>query len=199
MSRRAGRRAPEADRATSRVESDGQHRGGRPGDGAVADKDGPDPELVAPCGMNCGICSGYLAMRNDVRAKGLRMPYCKGCRPRDKRCAFLKKRCDILLEGKVEFCHECAEFPCKNLQQLDERYRKLFRMSMVENLRCIKDEGIETFLVEQGERWRCPECGGTVCCHNGICFACGLERLRKRERGRLYRWEKDGKASGVRR
>jgi hypothetical protein len=169
----------------------------RADDRAVVDADGPDPELIAPCGMNCGLCSAYLAMRADVRAKGVRMPYCKGCRPRDKRCAFLKKRCNLLLEGKVEFCYECEQLPCENLQHLDERYRKRFRMSMVENLRAIEERGIEAFLEEQGERWRCPECGGTICCHNGICFTCGLERLRMRERAQLYRWDKDGEGSDV--
>jgi hypothetical protein len=24
------------------------------------------------------------------------MPYCKGCRPRNKKCAFPKKKCDLL-------------------------------------------------------------------------------------------------------
>ena len=48
-------------------------------------------ELVAPCGINCAVCSNYLALENDVRAKGVRMAYCKGCRPRDKKCSFLKR------------------------------------------------------------------------------------------------------------
>jgi len=199
MSRPARGRTPQAASGTSRGRPEGRRRRGRARDRAVPAVDGPDPELVAPCGMNCGLCSAHLAMRNDVKAKGIRMPYCKGCRPRDKRCAFLKKRCDLLLEGKVEYCYECAQFPCESLKQLDERYRELYRMSMVENLRAIKLEGVEAFLEEQGARWRCPECGGTICCHNGICFSCGLERLRERarERGRLYRWDHDGEGSDV--
>jgi len=63
-----------------------------------------EKELIAPCGMNCAVCSGYLALKNDVKAKGVRMPYCKGCRPRDKKCAFLKKRCDLLLNKQLEYC-----------------------------------------------------------------------------------------------
>ena len=30
-------------------------------------------ELIAPCGMNCGICYGYLREKNK----------CPGCRKRD--------------------------------------------------------------------------------------------------------------------
>ena len=26
--------------------------------------------LIAPCGMNCGFCSSYLAMKNDLKSTG---------------------------------------------------------------------------------------------------------------------------------
>ena len=91
-------------------------------------------DLISPCGMNCGICSGYLAWKNDVKNKGLGMPYCPGCRPRDKKCAFLKKRCDLLMDNKIKFCYECNDFPCKNLQGIDKRYRTFFhRLILQEN------------------------------------------------------------------
>jgi hypothetical protein len=146
-------------------------------------------ELIAPCGMNCGICSGYLAARYDVKSKGIKMPYCTGCRPRNKQCAFLKKRCSLLLEGKVQYCYECKDYPCERLVHLDKRYRSLFRMSMVENLEYIRDNGITQFLEREEEKWRCPECGAVICCHNGICFNCGLSKLKNKKK--LYRWEDD--------
>ena len=148
-----------------------------------------DKELIAPCGMNCGVCSGYLASKYDVRSKGIRMPYCIGCRARDKKCAFLKKRCNLLLEGAVQYCYECEDFPCERLQHLDRRYRSNFRMSMLENLEHIKKSGIEGFLLREEEKWKCPECGAVVCCHNGICFNCGLNKLKNKKK--RYRWEGD--------
>jgi len=144
-------------------------------------------ELVAPCGMNCAICSGYLALKHEVKTKGIRMPYCKGCRPRGKICAFLKKKCELLLNNKVRFCYECKNFPCDKLLHLDKRYRTYFRMSMVENLKTIKEEGIQEFLKMEEEKWKSPECGGVICCHNGICFSCSLDKLKEKEK--LYRWE----------
>lgn len=144
-------------------------------------------DLVAPCGMNCAICSGFLAHRHDVRSHGIRIPYCTGCRPRDKKCAFLKKTCHLLLSGEIRYCYQCSDFPCRRLEQLDKRYRTLYRMSMIENLHCIRENGIASFLARELEKWQCPQCGGTICCHNGICFDCGLEALR--ERRTLYRWE----------
>ena len=146
-------------------------------------------ELIAPCGMNCGVCSGYLARKYDLRNKGIRMPYCSGCRPRDKRCSFLKKRCTLLMNSKVKYCYECNDFPCQWLNHIDKRYRMYFRMSMVENLESIKKTGIRQFLEKEEERWKCPECEGVICCHNGICFSCGVSKLRDKKK--LYRWEDD--------
>jgi len=143
--------------------------------------------LIAPCGMNCALCSSYLAMKNDLKSTGIMKTYCAGCRPRGKNCAFMKKKCDLLGEGKVQYCFECGEFPCRRLKHLDERYRTNYRMSMIENLEYIKEHGIDKFLKKEEEKWRCPECGGTICCHNGICFSCGLEKLKNKQR--RYRWE----------
>ncbi len=146
-------------------------------------------ELIAPCGMNCGICAGYLALRHDLKSKGIRMPYCAGCRPRGKRCSFLKKRCDLLLNGRVKYCYECKGFPCERLQRIDKRYRTHFRMSMIENLEFIKKNGIAKFINREKKKWKCPKCGGIICCHNGLCFDCELNKLKTKKK--LYRWEDD--------
>lgn len=145
--------------------------------------------LIAPCGMNCEICSGYLAFKHDVKNKGIRMSYCIGCRPRDKKCAFLKKQCTLLMNGKVRYCYECKNFPCERLQKIDNRYRTSFKMSMIENLEIIKKNGIKKFLKKEQEKWKCQKCGAVICCHNGICFDCELDRLKSKKK--LYRWEKD--------
>jgi hypothetical protein len=58
---------------------------------------------------------------------------------------------------------------------------------MVENLRIIKEKGMTALLEREREKWRCPECGGTISCHNGICYSCGVEKLKEMER--IYGWE----------
>jgi hypothetical protein len=125
-------------------------------------------------------------MKNDVRSKGVRMPYCTGCRPRNKNCAFLKKRCQKLSNGEVKYCFECPSFPCDRLRKLDERYKTRYRMSMIENLTFIKENGITRFLEEQEKTWKCPKCGEMISCHNGICFNCSLEKLTAKKA--KYRW-----------
>jgi hypothetical protein len=97
-----------------------------------------NPALIAPCGMNCALCSGYLALKNDIKNKGIRLINCPACRPRNKKCAFLKEHCSKLSKGEVTFCFECASFPCDRLRTIDNRYRSRYRLSMIENLNFIK-------------------------------------------------------------
>ncbi|MCX6353824.1 MAG: DUF3795 domain-containing protein [Candidatus Aureabacteria bacterium] len=143
-------------------------------------------ELIAPCGMNCVICGRYLAMKYDVKSQGVRMPYCAGCRVRGKQCAYLKKPCGSLLNNSAGYCHKCAGFPCGRLGTIDARYRKRYRMSMIENLRFIKSQGLKKFLAREKKKWRCRRCGGIICCHNGLCFSCDLHILKKKKQ--KYRW-----------
>jgi hypothetical protein len=100
----------------------------------------------------------------------------------------MKKRCVKIGEGLVKYCYECADFPCPRLERLDKRYRTNYRMSMVENLKYIKDKGMAAFLEKEKEKWKCPECGGTITCHGGLCFKCEVEKLKVRGKGR-YKWE----------
>jgi len=137
-------------------------------------------ELVAPCGMNCAFCTSYLAMIYNVRAKGAMMTYCTGCRPRGKMCAFIKKRCALLLANKVQFCFECKKFPCANLQHLDEKYKRDYHTSFIENLKTIKTVGINKFLRAQHKKQRCPRCGGVLSVHNDKCYDCDIDWLIKR-------------------
>lgn len=130
-------------------------------------------QLIAPCGMNCGICSGYLAYKHNIPRRVVY--HCEGCRPRDKQCSFLKKKCvdDLkLLKGEVEYCFECDSFPCESLAKLDKKYREGYAMSQIDNLMEIKSKGIDSFIESQEEKYACPNCGNLISIHNGKCFVC---------------------------
>lgn len=143
-----------------------------------------EEKLIAPCGMNCGICVSYLAMENDINKKGFSKKYCAGCLPEGKNCS-MKNDCKLLSKGLVRFCHACSDFPCNRLKALDKRYSMKYHMSMLENLDFIQEYGIELFLEKETTKWRCPECGEVTCCHNGLCLHCNLEKLIKNKK---YRW-----------
>jgi hypothetical protein len=124
--------------------------------------------LIAPCGMNCGICMAYLREKNT----------CVGCRGVNTykpvtrvRCKI--KNCTVFRSGKVKYCFECKNFPCDVLAHLDKRYRTKYHMSMIENLENIKRYGIRRFLKNEERRWTCSTCNGTICVHKGCCMSCG--------------------------
>ena len=145
-------------------------------------------ELIAPCGMNCNVCSNYLALVNDTKSKGVKLPYCIGCRLQDKKCSFVKRKCKKILNHKVEFCYECSDFPCELFKKLVfKKYETLYRMNMIENLQYIREYGLAKFLEAEKKKWECPNCGKTICCHNGICYSCDLEKMKTKKK--RYRWE----------
>jgi hypothetical protein len=127
--------------------------------------------LIAPCGMNCGICSAYLREQNK----------CPGCRGIDIekpitriRCKI--KTCDFFNARNAKFCFKCEDFPCADLQHLDKRYRTRYNMSMIENLENIEKHGIRKFVAIEKIRWSCPKCEGTINVHKGICANCGARK-----------------------
>jgi len=127
-------------------------------------------ELIAPCGMNCAICSRYLAYVNNLKRS-----QCIGCRPKNKRCAYLFKKCTGInntSKGDAVFCFECGQYPCEQIKRIDARYRNNYGMSMINNLEYIKDKGIGKFIKEQYKKYRCAKCGGLISIHNGKCFRC---------------------------
>ena len=128
--------------------------------------------LIAPCGMNCGICLGYLREKNK----------CPGCRDRDEnkpgyRVKCIIKNCPVLKENKMKFCSDkCDKYPCKRLKNLDKRYRTKYGMSMIENLENIKKFGIRNFVNSEKTRWKCKKCGSIICVHRNFCLKCGEKR-----------------------
>jgi hypothetical protein len=129
-------------------------------------------ELIAPCGLFCGICTSYLAYSRNIPKKKNQISHCPGCRPRNKQCAYLKKNCSNLLESKVLFCYQCEQYPCERLLHLDQRYRLNYKHSPIDNLEEIKSEGTTAFLASIQNRYKCGECGGTISLHNQVCYDC---------------------------
>ena len=130
-------------------------------------------ELIAPCGMNCGICVSFFGYTMSGKK---RKHTCKTCRLRKSRCAFLKQQCVKLATKQIEYCFECTGFPCKKLTTLDTRYKDKYGMSAIENLRYIQTHGIEQFLKNERKRWKCSTCGGIICVHTKTCYTCNQPR-----------------------
>jgi len=132
-------------------------------------------DLIAPCGMNCRLCLGYVRKVNT----------CPGCmritRKPDNtskyRSCCILRNCDHLRKTGRKYCSsKCSRFPCRRLKQLDKRYRTKYGMSMLDNLETIEKLGIRWFVRDQKEKWTCPGCGELLCVHRQECLICGDKR-----------------------
>jgi hypothetical protein len=128
--------------------------------------------MMAPCGMDCGICVAHLRARDR----------CAGCLagegPKQKHCLVCSiKTCTKRSEGAT-FCFDCVKYPCRRLRQLDLRYRTKYGMSMLENLDRIRELGLDRFMAIENTRWVCPSCGGPICVHDQRCYGCGARYAR---------------------
>lgn len=126
--------------------------------------------------MNCGICRAYLAYTHGAQRQSGKVTHCIGCLSRGKNC-YIKRACKQLTKQQIKSCSECARMPCEKLAHLDKRYRERYTMSMVENLRELKANGVSEFLKNQQEKYRCPSCGEVVCVHDGKCYLCGYKKI----------------------
>ena len=126
-----------------------------------------DAIMIAPCGMNCGLCLGHQRDKNQ----------CLGCRidaPNKRKsctqCSIVK--CDNRKGNQMDYCYVCESYPCKRLKNLDKRYQEKYNMSMLENLEYIKNRGIDMFVVNEKKRWKCDTCDNIICVHRGYCMVC---------------------------
>mgnify|MGYP000589720194 CR=1 FL=1 len=130
--------------------------------------------LIAPCGINCRLCWGYLREKN----------VCPGCLTDDSteskkaksRTTCRIKTCSQRTKSSKYCSDKCARFPCQPLKRLDKRYRTRYGASMIDNLKVIDKAGVRHFIQNEKIEWTCPECGDLMCIHKPACVSCGRKR-----------------------
>ena len=110
------------------------------------------PEMIAPCGMNCCICSARLRSKNK----------CPSCRRKSLSCRI--KNCPEWKRHRYTFCYHCPKFPCERNRHIDKRYREKYGFSLIENLEFIRDHGINKFIRKEQNKWISKQ--GVLCCHD---------------------------------
>jgi hypothetical protein len=118
--------------------------------------------------MNCGLCIGFLRQNKPCggcfKKEDLNKP--KVCRS----CVIVN--CESLKKTMSGYCFECNKYPCTRLKNLDARYRRKYKMSMIENLDYIQLYGLDAFLKSQQEKWTCKVCQSGLCVHRDYCLHC---------------------------
>ncbi len=122
--------------------------------------------MLAPCGIDCGICEGHLRSKNR----------CDGCLSANnqiksthiKTCSKIK----CTLEHNVVYCFECDRFPCLNIRKLEKRYAIKYGESPIENGLFVKNNGIDAFIKLENEKWHCKNCHAVLSVHKPLCREC---------------------------
>lgn len=112
--------------------------------------------MVAPCGLDCGICELYLSGKDEKLKQylissgiqGEALP-CAGCRNIDGQCPVIQGQCatfECAREKNVSFCSECRDFPCSKLAPAADRADILPHNTKVYNLCVVKKDGLDSFI-----------------------------------------------------
>ncbi len=121
------------------------------------------------CGLFCGTCPAYPET-------------CEGCLS-----GKLAEHCAICAAGfrdcarghQVTRCFECGEFPCSRLETFSKEHIVngiCHHTHVIDNLRYMKDHGIEAFLESQVKETTCPDCGQFIIWYETECRKCGKEK-----------------------
>ena len=140
-----------------------------------------NPDLLAPCGLYCGVCAiriahhennrkfkerlvdvykgkipgkGALANCENLTGDDIR---CEGCLSDDR---FLHCRnCEIRscsMEKGISGCQECDDFPCEHIDHFPMTVGKKVILRSVPHRRQV---GTERWVRDEEARYVCPECG----------------------------------------
>lgn len=124
-------------------------------------------EFVAPCGLYCGVCSIYIAHRdnNEKFKEMLTSVYnvpaekicCKGCLSDEPfvYCVTCPVKSCTKSKG-IEGCHQCADFPCKFI---DEFPIEVGKKVILRAIPAWRELGTEKWIEAEERRYICPQCG----------------------------------------
>src|SRR5512137_1269813 len=119
------------------------------------------PELTAPCGLDCFNCELHEKNVTEERRMKFAAAFkiapekasCAGCRASGG-CRLHWGACDTLDCAKsraVEFCYECADFPCEKLCPSAESALRYPHNLKLYNLSRMKLLGVEKWAAEAAD------------------------------------------------
>jgi hypothetical protein len=141
----------------------------------------PDKRLAAACGLFCPSCWVYIATREtpEKREKVARDHHvavealnCDGCRSANRTpyCQTCKMAACVAEQG-IDFCGECAEYPCDDLKTFQAA--KPHRIELWQTQARIQEVGYEQWFAEKLEHYACPQCGTLNSAYHLACRECG--------------------------
>jgi hypothetical protein len=147
-----------------------------------ADEGGKGKErLAAACGTYCGACPSYIATHSEDGHIQRSNPWgdCDGCLGGGKLAAHCRA-CRIRLcaasKRSVTRCSDCEELPCYRITSLINAGGYPHREEYLPNLAAIREVGVQDWVRNEEERWRCPKCRLPMSWYDTRCARCGEPR-----------------------
>ncbi len=140
-------------------------------------------ELLAPCGLYCGVCSIQIAYRegNQKLKEKLAVAYgvapedirCRGCMSDEKfgYCAACPIR-DCATGKGLAGCYQCEEWPCALVREFPIAVGREVMLRAIPEWR---ELGTEKWVEAEEARYRCPSCGEPQFRGARRCKGCGEE------------------------
>ncbi|MFX0039159.1 MAG: DUF3795 domain-containing protein [Candidatus Hodarchaeota archaeon] len=143
--------------------------------------------LLAPCGLYCGVCAIYIADRdNNLKFKeklvDVYKPFtktvddlrCKGCLSVNPEnifgyCQTCQIR-DCVMSKEINGCYQCNDFPCKFIDRFPIAVGKKVILRAIPRW---KEIGTEKWVEEEERRYHCPNCGNSLFRGAKRCNKCG--------------------------
>jgi hypothetical protein len=150
------------------------------------------------CGLYCGACDILNCYRSSLetgtpaRWEDLPLRFREHLNKADVVCQGCKS--EVLFEGckgckirycasqkGVEACILCPDYPCQDVTGMKEYIdhnlkHELPHIAVIfRNMEGVKESGIENWIKDQDNRWRCPQCGASFTWYQETCNQCGRE------------------------
>ncbi len=127
-------------------------------------------ELLAPCGLYCGVCGVLIADRDNNQKFKEKLATVYSCAPEDVACkgCLSDKRfiyCDTCLirsctaEKGYAGCHECGDFPCAVIDNFPVPVGKKVILRSTPTRR---ELGTDKWVELEEKRYICPRCGNAL-------------------------------------
>ncbi|HOD15169.1 MAG TPA: DUF3795 domain-containing protein [Spirochaetota bacterium] len=164
------------------------------------------------CGIYCGSCDILISYKTGIMRKlaifwnestvrkfqkitgavQTNQPYavqCHGCKSDQLfiNCSSCKIR-ECAINKKVEHCFECAEYPCKYINNFQKGDVVLSHLKNNRaNLEFIKKNGVQAWLADQEKKWQCPDCSTSFSWYTPKCENCGKDLKGKSKSFSLFK------------
>ncbi|MFX0069748.1 MAG: DUF3795 domain-containing protein [Candidatus Hermodarchaeota archaeon] len=142
-------------------------------------------ELLAPCGLYCGICGVHIAYKdNDSKLKQELLPRfkvwgantvediaCEGCLSEGAVFPFCQTCTikDCVKRKNLEGCRQCDEFPCEIIENWPSQGGKEV---MLKEIPAWRELETEKWVVKLEKEHQCPECGNLLYRGATKCYKC---------------------------